>query len=32
MAVNQAANEHAYRTSLRDQCMARRGYAKLKTT
>lgn len=32
LAVNQTANEHAYRTSLRDQCMARRGYTKQKTT
>ena len=32
VAVSQAANEDAYRGSLRDQCMAKKGYTKAKAT
>lgn len=32
VAVSQAANDQAYRASLRDQCMAKKGYAKAKAT
>ena len=32
VAVSQAANDQAYKASLRDQCMARKGYAKAKAT
>lgn len=32
VSVNRAANEDAYRASLRDRCMAKRGYAKAKST
>lgn len=32
VGVNRAANEDAYKGSLRDRCMAKRGYAKAKSS
>ena len=31
-AISQAANDHAYTASLRDQCMAKKAYTKVKAT
>ena len=32
MGINNAANEDAYRGKLRDQCMAKRGYSRAKSS